>query len=138
VAGVTGIGSHHRKRRDPRRDNAMSTITVARTNVTSEEVTEALRDGLGPGYNVRPGLRMVRNPFFPSFGKPHPDSADVILVGNGSNRFGRAQVEVRRDAQQTLIEVSPAGIAWVRLANARGIARKTREVLAQLDQAVQT
>ena len=115
----------------------MSTITVARANVTSEEVTEALRDGLGPGYTVRPGLRMARNPFFPSFGKPHPDKADVILVG-GSNRFRRAQVEIRRHGQQTLIEVSPDGIAWVRLANARGIARKTGEVLAQLDQAVQT
>jgi hypothetical protein len=116
----------------------MSTITVARANVTSEEVTEALRDGLGPGYNVRPGLRMARHPFFPSFGKPHPDKADVILVGTASNRFRRAQVEISRHAQQTLIEVSPDGIAWVRLANARGIARKTREVLAQLDQAAQT
>jgi hypothetical protein len=115
----------------------MSTITVARANVTSEEVSEALRDGLGPGYNVLPGMRMARHPFFPSFGKPHPDKADVILVGARSNRFRRAQVEIRRHAQQTLIEVSPDGIAWVRLANARGIARKTREVLAQLDQAVQ-
>lgn len=51
----------------------MSTITVARANVTSQEVSEALRDGLGPGYNVQPGMRMARHPFFPSFGKPHPD-----------------------------------------------------------------
>jgi hypothetical protein len=97
----------------------MSTITVARANVTSREVSEALRDGLGPGYNVLPGMRMARHPFFPSFSKPHPDKADVILVGTASNRFRRAQVEIRRHMQQTLIEVSPDGIAWVRLANAR-------------------
>jgi hypothetical protein len=116
----------------------MSTITVARANLTSQEVSEALRDGLGPGYNVQPGMRMARHPFFPSFGKPHPDKADVILVGTASSRFRRAQAEISRHAQQTLIEVSPDGIAWVRLANARGIARKTREVLAQLDRAAQT
>jgi hypothetical protein len=116
----------------------MYTITVARANVTSEEVSEALRHGLGPGYDVLPGMRMARHPFFPSFGKPHSDKADVILVDTGSNRFGRAQVEIRRHAQQTLIEVRPDGIAWVRLVNARGIARKTHEVLAQLDQAAQT
>lgn len=115
----------------------MSTITVARANVTSEEVSEALRDGLGPGYNVLPGMWMARHPIFPSFGKPHPGKPDMILVGTRSNRFGRAQVEIKRHAQQTLIEVRPDGIAWVRLANARGIARKTRDVLAQLDQAVQ-
>jgi hypothetical protein len=116
----------------------MPTITVARANVTSEEVSEALRDGLGPEYNVLPGMRMAHHPFFPSFGKPHPDKADVILVGTRSNRFQRAQVEIRHHAQQTLIEVRPDGIAWVRLANERGIARKTLEVLANLDQAVQT
>jgi hypothetical protein len=116
----------------------MSTIIVARASITSEEVSEALRDGLGPEYDVLPGMRMARHPFFPSFGKPHPDKADVILVGTRSNRLRRAQVEIRHHAQQTLIEVRPDGIAWVRLANARGIARKTREVLVQLDQAVQT
>jgi len=29
----------------------MSTITVARANLTSEKVSEALRNGLGPRYN---------------------------------------------------------------------------------------
>lgn len=54
----------------------------------------------------------------------------MILVGTASNRVRRAQVEIRRHEEETLIEVRPDGIAWVRLANARGIARKTREVLA--------
>jgi hypothetical protein len=59
----------------------MSTITMARANVTSE----ALRDGLGPGYNVQPGMRMV----------------------------------------------SPDGIAWIRLANARATIPNTASVPRQ-------
>ena len=38
----------------------MSTITVARANVTSEEVTEALRDGLGPGAVLEPRIAASR------------------------------------------------------------------------------
>ena len=64
--------------------------------------------------------------------------ADVILVGTASNRFRRAQVEMSRHAQQTLIEVSPDGITWHGSLTRAGSHAETREVLAQLDQAVQT
>ncbi len=104
----------------------MYTIIVPRTDVTSEQVSEALRDGLGPRYDVLPGMRMTRY----SFGNPHPDQPDVILVSTGlTGRVWRAQVEIIRDAEQTHIRVSPGGIAGPRLVNALVIARKVRRVL---------
>jgi hypothetical protein len=33
----------------------MSTITIPRADVTSDEVSEALSEGLGPHYDVQPG-----------------------------------------------------------------------------------
>ncbi|HEY3945827.1 MAG TPA: hypothetical protein VGL78_11435 [Solirubrobacteraceae bacterium] len=39
----------------------MSTITVPRADVTSEEVTDALRNGLDPRYDVASGMRMPRS-----------------------------------------------------------------------------
>ena len=110
----------------------MSTITVARADLTSEKVSEALRTGLGPGYNVRPGTRMAQS----SRGTPHPGEADAILVGTGSNRVWRAEVEIVRHARQTSFTVSSGGISWIRLVNHLGLARKVRRVLAQLGPAV--
>jgi hypothetical protein len=40
----------------------MSTITIPRPEVTTEEVSEVLRRGLGPRYNVLPGKGMNWNP----------------------------------------------------------------------------
>jgi hypothetical protein len=67
-----------------------------------------------------------------SRGKPHPDQADAILVGTGSNRVWRAEVEIIRQGQQTSFNVSSGGVSWIRLVNNRGIARKIHKVLAQL------
>jgi hypothetical protein len=106
----------------------MSTITVARADFTTEEVIEALRRSLGPGYNVLPGTRMAQS----SRIKPHPDQADAILAGTGSNRVWRAEVEITRHARQTSFRVTSGGISWIRLINNRGIARKIGKVLAQL------
>jgi hypothetical protein len=106
----------------------MSTITVAQANLTGEKVSEALRNGLGPRYSVLAGTRMAQS----SRGTPHPGEADAILVGSGSNRVWRAEVEIIRHARQTSFNVSSGGISWIRLVNNLGIARKIRKVLAQL------
>jgi hypothetical protein len=110
----------------------VSTITVARAGLTSEKVSEALRNGLGPRYNVLAGTQMAQS----SRGKPYPGEADAILVGTGSNRVWRAEVEIIRRAQQTSFNVSSGGISWIRLVNNLGIARKIRKVLVQLGPAV--
>ena len=110
----------------------MSAITVIGADLTSEKVSKALRNGLGSRYNVLPGTRMAQS----SRGKPHPDQPDAILVGTGSNRIWRAEVEITRHAQQTSFNVSSGGISWIRLANNHGIARKIGKVLTQLGPAV--
>lgn len=35
----------------------MSTITVSRADVTNEEISQALRTGLGSAYHVLPGMK---------------------------------------------------------------------------------
>jgi hypothetical protein len=115
-------------REPPRRKNVMSTITVDRADLTSEEASEALRNGLGPRYNVLPWTRMARS----SRGKPHPDQVDAILVGTGSNRVWRAELEIIRNGQQISFNVSSGGISWIQLVNNRGIARKIHKVLSRV------
>jgi hypothetical protein len=102
----------------------MFTIKVPR-DVTPEEVTQALRDGLGPEYNVLPGTRMTRIPFT----KPHPDNSDNILVGKDSNRVWRAQVKLTHRSGRTDIRISPGGVLSQLVVNTFGIARKARRVL---------
>lgn len=92
----------------------MSTITVPSADVTSEEISGALRNGLGPRYNVVPGMRMTRISFF----KPRPDQPDAILVSIRSDRVWRAQVRIIRRSGHTDIRVSPGGVAGPLLVNA--------------------
>jgi hypothetical protein len=103
----------------------MSTITVLRSDVTSDEVADALRQGLGPRYNVLPGTGVNWNPF----GGPRPDHPDTIVVGTGSTCLFRAQVRISQDHGKTILHVSPGGLSWPRLTNALWIARKVRTVL---------
>jgi hypothetical protein len=104
----------------------MSTITIPRSDVTSDEVTDALRQGLGPRYNVLPGTGVNWNPV----GGPRPDHPHTIVVGTGSTRLFRAQVRISHDAGETILHVSPGGLGWPRLTNRLWIARKARQVLA--------
>jgi hypothetical protein len=97
----------------------MSTITVHRHDVTSEEVTDALRAGLDSRYDVAPGMRMPRGPL----GTPRPDRPELILVSSGAT--ARAQVRIIRHSGQTDIRVTPGGL----LINTIGIAAKVRQVL---------
>jgi hypothetical protein len=100
----------------------MSTVTVRRHDVTSDEVTDALRAGLGPRYEVVPGMRM---PAVPLLGKPRPDRPELILVSSGA--MARAQVRIIRHSGQTDIRVSPGGL----VVNTIGMAAKVRKVLRE-------
>jgi sugar (pentulose or hexulose) kinase len=108
----------------------MSTITIPRSDVTSEEVADALRQGLGSRYHVLPGTGINATPV----ASPGTDQPDTILVGTGTNRVFRAEVAISRHSGETLIQVRPGGLpgTWpggLRLTNRLGIARKTRQVL---------
>lgn len=100
----------------------MSTVTVRRHDVTSDEVTDALRAGLGPRYEVVPGMRM---PAVPLLGKPRPDRPELILVSSGA--MASAQVRIIRHSGQTDIRVSPGGL----VVNTIGMAAKVRKVLRE-------
>jgi hypothetical protein len=97
----------------------MSTITVRRHDVTTEEVTDALRAGLDSRYDVLPGMRMPRVPF----GMPRPDRPELILVS--SSAIVSAQVRIVRHSGQTDIRVTPGGL----FINTIGLAAKIRRVL---------
>jgi hypothetical protein len=105
----------------------LPTITIPRADLTSEEVTRALRAGLGPHYRVAPGMRMPQACLFAA--EPDQDP-DTILVSAGSSRFFRAQVTLTRPPGQTVIRIRPGGTSSEFPVNALGIARKIRQVLA--------
>ena len=103
----------------------MSTIELSRPDVTSDEVSQALRDGLGPGHEVQPGKRMPISPF----GTPQPDQPDAILVGKRSHPLARAQVTIVNRPGAAAIRVSPGGPFLGFVVNTVLIARKIRRVL---------
>jgi hypothetical protein len=103
----------------------MPTVTVPRADVTTEEVATVLREGLGDGYNVLPGMAMGR----PAWSGPHEGQPDTILVGTGSNRAVKAQVTLIRRSGQTELRISPGGLSGDLVLNTLGIARKVRQVL---------
>jgi hypothetical protein len=104
----------------------MYTITIPRADVTSEEVADALRQGLGSRYEVLPGTGVnCWNPV----GGPRPDHPDTIVVGTGSTRLSRAQVRISQVAGKTTLRVSAGGIGLLTLTNRLWIVRKVRQVL---------
>ena len=104
----------------------MFTITVPRSDVTSYEVADALRRGLGPRYKVLPGMGVsCWNPV----GGPRPGHPDTIVVGTGATRLSRAQVRISKDAGETILHLSPGGISVWTLINRLWIARKVRQAL---------
>jgi hypothetical protein len=104
----------------------MPTITVPRPDVTTEEVSEVLRQGLGPRYNVPPGNGMNWNPV----GNTRADQRDKIVVGTGSTRLFRAEVTISRLSGQTILRVIAGGLSLlVRLTNMPGSPKKVRQVL---------
>ena len=104
----------------------MSAITVPRSDVTSDEVADALRQGLDSRYHVLPGTGVnCWNPV----GGPRPNHPDTIVVGTGSTRLSRAQVRISQNAGETILHVSPGGIGLFTLANRLWIVHKVRQVL---------
>jgi hypothetical protein len=104
----------------------MPTVTIPRPDVTTEEVSEALRQGLGARYNVLPNKGMNWNPV----GGPRPDQPGKIVVGTGSTRLFRAEVVVSQHSGQTVLRVIAGGLTLVpRLTNRLWIAAKVSRVL---------
>jgi hypothetical protein len=115
----------------------MSTLSVLRTDLSTEEMVTVLRDGLGADYNVLPGMTMGQLPFQgPREGRP-----DMIVVGAGDNRRVKAQATISSPGGRTKLRIHPSGITVTLVLNTFGIARTVREVLASkpsLRQAEQT
>jgi hypothetical protein len=104
---------------------AMPTVTVPRSDLTSEEVVSALRDGLGDGYNVLPGKAMGRT----MYQAEHDGQPNTIVVGTGGNRLVKAQVTITPRGGQTELRISPGGLTWDWLYNTFGVAQKVKKVL---------
>lgn len=104
----------------------MSTVTIRRHDVSTEEVTDALRAGLDPHYEVAPGMRMPRVPLL---GAPRPDRPEFILISSG--RLARAQVRIVRHSGQTDLRITPGGLLFDLLMNTLGIARKVQRALRE-------
>jgi hypothetical protein len=100
----------------------MSNIRVPR-EVTSQEVAEALRNGLDPRYEVLPGMRMPRAPF----AKPRLGGPELIMVTAGP--MVRAQVRIASRAGGTDLEITPGGMLGDLLMNTFGVAREVRQAL---------
>jgi hypothetical protein len=104
----------------------LSKVIIARGDVTTEEVTDALRQGLAPGFTVLPGMGMNWNPA----GGPRPDKPDMIVVGRGSTRLFRAEVTISRGSDQTVLHVIAGGYGLLlRPLNRFWIAERVRRVL---------
>lgn len=101
----------------------MSTVTVPR-DVTSEEVVEALRNGLDPTHKVLPGMRIRRSPLF---GRPHTSEPKLIAVTAGLMQ--QAQVRIIPQSGRTDLRVTPGGVLGDLLVNTLGIAPRVRRAL---------
>jgi hypothetical protein len=104
----------------------MSTITVPRPDLTTDEVVTVLRNGLRPGYNVLPGMA-IGQLAFQGLRQGRPST---IAVGIGDGRLIKAQVTVSLRDGQTELRIRPGGITIDRLVNTFGIAREIRRALA--------
>ena len=104
----------------------MSTVTVARGDLTTAEVATVLRDGLGAGYNVLPGMAIGQLDFM----RVRQGRPNTIVVGTGDNRLIKAQVTITPQGGQTKLRIRPGGITLYRLLNTLGVAREVRRVLA--------
>jgi hypothetical protein len=100
----------------------MSTVTIP-GNVTSQEVVEALRNGLDARYEVLPGMHMPRSPL----AEPRPGQPELILVT--ANPMVRAQVRIIPRDGRTDLRITPGGVLGDLLMNTLGVARDVRQTL---------
>jgi hypothetical protein len=104
----------------------MSTITVPRPDLTTEEVVEVLRNGLPPDYNVLPGMAIGQL----AIQGIHQGKPNTIVVGTGGNRIIKAQVTINPLGEKTELRIRPGGVTLDLLANIFGVAKDVREVLS--------
>jgi hypothetical protein len=104
----------------------MSTITVPRPDLTTDEVVTVLRNGLRPDYNVLPGMA-IGQLALQGLKQGQPNT---IAVGIGDNRIVKAQVTITPRGGQTELRIRPGGVTIDRLVNTFGIAREIRRALA--------
>jgi hypothetical protein len=104
----------------------MSTVTVSRADLSTEEVVAVLRDGLRPDYNVLPGMAIGQL----AFQGLRQGGPNTIAVGIGDGRFIKAQVTITPQDGQTELRIRPGGVTIDRLVNTFGIAREIRRALA--------
>jgi hypothetical protein len=102
----------------------MSTITILQPELTTEDVSAALRKGLGPRYQVLPGMRTSLLP-----GAPDPGWPDSFVVGTGAGRVFRVQLEIDHRGGGTRVRVAPGGLSALRLVNTIVIAPRVRRTL---------
>ena len=102
----------------------MSTVTIPRADLGTKDVASALREGLGPRYQVQPGMRTGVLP-----GAPDPGWPDSIVVGTGSAHVFRVQLEIDRRGGGTRVRVQPAGLSATRLVNTFVIAPRVGRAL---------
>jgi hypothetical protein len=101
------------------------TVTVPRADVTTEEVVQVLKDGLGDSYNVLPGKAIGRT----MYQAEHDGGPNTIVVGTGENRVVKAQVTITPQGGQTELRISAGGLTWDLLMNTFGVAQKVKKVL---------
>jgi hypothetical protein len=101
----------------------MSTLTIPRADLTTEEVVTVLRNGLGENYNVLPGMAMGRT----SLQEPRKGRPNTIVVC--TSRIVKAQVTITPRGGQTELRISPGGLTWDLVVNTLGVGRKVRRVL---------
>lgn len=90
----------------------MQNVKVRKSGISAESAAEVIKRGLGEGYQVE------------------PDGGAEVLVRKGT--FGRAKVRLREEPGGTVFEVTGTGyLITMKIANERGIARRTAEVLSQ-------
>lgn len=104
----------------------MSTVTVSRADLSTEEVVTVLRNDLRADYNVLPGMAIGQLAFQGlKQGRPN-----TIAVGTGDARLIKAQVTITPQGGQTTLRIRPGGITIDRLVNTFTVAREIRRVLA--------
>lgn len=100
--------------------------TIHRSDLSVEEVADALRHGLGPRYKVVPGMHMPLKPL----AGPEPTRPDSILVGTHTFRVQAAQVVLTRRSDTISIHVRPRGAIWpFWVFNALRLVPKIRRIL---------
>jgi hypothetical protein len=109
---------------------ALLTLTRGVTlpgEITGEQVSRTLRDGLPSRFEVRPATKFKGRLF--GF-RTEPAGRDVTVVTAGVSGLWRAEVTVVRASGETRVRIRSGGDS---LYSAFGVARKVRRVLREID-----